>query len=45
LARQNQEKAVKVGTETGDPALPQFKQHLDLLVAAAATREHAGQAK
>jgi predicted alpha/beta superfamily hydrolase len=45
LARQNQEKAVRVGTETGDPALPQFKQHLDRLVAAAATREHAGQAK
>ncbi|HEV7522378.1 MAG TPA: alpha/beta hydrolase-fold protein [Candidatus Angelobacter sp.] len=38
LARQNQEKAVMVGTETGDPALPQFKQHLDRLVAAAATK-------
>jgi predicted alpha/beta superfamily hydrolase len=38
LARQNQEKAVSVGTETGDPALPQFKQHLDRLVAAAATK-------
>jgi uncharacterized protein len=46
LARQNQEKAVKVGTETGDPALPQFKQHLDRLVAAAAPKsDHAAQTK
>ena len=34
LARQNVQKAVTVGTETGDPLLPQFKQHLDRLVAA-----------
>ncbi len=46
LARQNVEKAVTVGTATGDPQLPQFKQHLDRLVAAAAaTENHAGQAK
>lgn len=48
LARQNQEKAVKVGTETGDPLLPQFKQHLDRLAAAAAAAAatgHAAQAK
>jgi predicted alpha/beta superfamily hydrolase len=43
LARQNQEKAVQIGTETDDPALPQFKQHLDRLVAA--TEHHASQAK
>lgn len=41
LARQNVEKAVTVGTATGDPQLPQFKQHLDRLVAAAAKSEHA----
>jgi len=42
LARQNVQKAVTVGTETGDPSLPQFKQHLDRLVAAAAAKaEHA----
>jgi predicted alpha/beta superfamily hydrolase len=46
LARQNVEKAVTVGTTTGDPALPQFKQHLDRLVAAAAPKaDHAAQAK
>jgi len=38
LARQNVQKAVTVGTETGDPLLPQFKQHLDRLVAAAAAK-------
>jgi predicted alpha/beta superfamily hydrolase len=44
-ARQNVQKAVTVGTATADPLLPQFKQHLDRLVAAAATAEHASQAK
>ncbi|HEU4413406.1 MAG TPA: alpha/beta hydrolase-fold protein [Candidatus Angelobacter sp.] len=37
LAHQNVQKAVTVGTETGDPLLPQFKQHLDRLTAAATT--------
>jgi predicted alpha/beta superfamily hydrolase len=42
LARENMQKAVTVGTESGDPRLPQFKQHLDRLVAAAAAKsEHA----
>jgi len=42
LARQNVQKAVTVGTETGDPQLPQYKQHLDHLVAAAAPKgDHA----
>ncbi|MBZ5507031.1 MAG: hypothetical protein LAO78_16365 [Acidobacteriia bacterium] len=45
LARQNTQKAVTVATETGDPRLPQFKQHLDRLAAAATTAEHAGQGK
>lgn len=45
LARQNSQKAVSVATETADPRLPQFKQHLDRLAAAAATAEHAGQGK
>jgi tetratricopeptide (TPR) repeat protein len=47
LARQNVEKAVTAGTATADPLLPQFKQHLDRLVAAAAaaTGNHAAQAK
>jgi tetratricopeptide (TPR) repeat protein len=45
LARQNAEKAVAVGTTAGDPALPQFKQHLERLSAAAATEDHASQAK
>jgi predicted alpha/beta superfamily hydrolase len=46
VARQNVEKAVTVGTATADPLLPQFKQHLDRLVAAAAaTGSHAAQAK
>jgi uncharacterized protein len=45
LARQNVEKAVTVGTATADPLLPQFKQHLDRLVAAAATANHAAPAK
>jgi predicted alpha/beta superfamily hydrolase len=46
VARQNAEKAVTVGTATGDPLLPQFKQHLDRLVAAAAaTGSHAAPAK
>jgi uncharacterized protein len=46
LARQNVEKAVTVGTTTGDPALPQFKQHLDRLVAAAAPKaDNAAQTK
>lgn len=38
LARENVQKAVTVGTQAGDPALPQFKQHLDRLVAAAAPK-------
>jgi tetratricopeptide (TPR) repeat protein len=42
VARQDVEKAVTVGTATADPLLPQFKQHLDRLVAAAAaTGSHA----
>jgi predicted alpha/beta superfamily hydrolase len=48
LAHQNEEKAVAVGTETGDPLLPQFKQHLEKLtatVAAAGSAKTAGQAK
>jgi predicted alpha/beta superfamily hydrolase len=47
LARQNVEKAVTVGTATADPLLPQFKQHLDRLVAAAAAKSEpaAAQAK
>jgi predicted alpha/beta superfamily hydrolase len=47
LARQNQQKAVTVATETGDPLLPQFKQHLDRLTAAAAAKSNnaAAQAK
>lgn len=47
LARQNVEKAVTVGTATSDPMLPQFKQHLDRLVAAAAAKSNnaAGPAK
>jgi tetratricopeptide (TPR) repeat protein len=48
LARQNEEKAVTVGTATSDPLLPQFKQHLDRLAASAATAtkaDHSGQAK
>jgi predicted alpha/beta superfamily hydrolase len=47
LARQNVEKAVTVGTATADPLLPQFKQHLDRLVAAAAPKSEpaAAQAK
>jgi hypothetical protein len=38
LARQSVQKAVTVGTGTADPRLPQFKQHLDRLVAAAAPK-------
>jgi predicted alpha/beta superfamily hydrolase len=38
VARHNVQKAVTVGTETADPLLPQFKQHLDRLVAAAAPK-------
>jgi len=38
LARQNVQKAVTVGTGTADPLLPQFKQHLDRLVAAATAK-------
>jgi len=34
LARQNVEKAVKVATQTGDPLLPSFSEHLERLVAA-----------
>jgi tetratricopeptide (TPR) repeat protein len=45
LARQNQQKAVSVGTASGDPLLPQFKQHMDRLAAMAATADHAGSAK
>lgn len=47
LARQNVQKAVTVGTQAGDPLLPQFKQHLDRLVAAAAPKSSpaAAQAK
>src|ERR1041385_5360995 len=45
-ARLNVQKAVTVGKDTGDPLLPQFKQHLDRLVAAAAAAgNHAAQAK
>ncbi len=47
LARADVEKAVTVGTATGDPLTSQFKQHLDRLVAAsaAASGSHAAQAK
>jgi predicted alpha/beta superfamily hydrolase len=48
LAHQNEEKAVALGTQTGDPLLPQFKQHLDKLdatVAASGSGKTAGQAK
>jgi tetratricopeptide (TPR) repeat protein len=45
LARQNQQKAVSVGTASGDPLLPQFKQHMDRLAAMAATADHAGSTK
>jgi uncharacterized protein len=45
LARQNQQKAVSVGTSSGDPLLPQFKQHLDRLAATAAKANNAGSAK
>jgi predicted alpha/beta superfamily hydrolase len=48
LARQNEEKAITVGVATSDPLLPQFKQHLDRLAAAAATAtkaDHSGQSK
>ncbi len=34
LAVQNVEKAVEVGTQTGDPLLPEFSKHLERLVAA-----------
>jgi predicted alpha/beta superfamily hydrolase len=34
LAMQNVQKAVDVATQTGDPLLPEFKRHLDRLVAA-----------
>lgn len=44
-ARQSVERAVTVGTAAGDPLLPQFKQHLERLVAASATAGHAGQSK
>src|ERR1043165_9564222 len=45
LAKQSMEKAVAVGTETSDRLLPQFKQHLDRLVAdatAAAAKSSTG---
>jgi hypothetical protein len=48
LAHQNEEKAVALGSETGDPLLPQFKQHLEKLtatVAASGSGKTAGQAK
>jgi predicted alpha/beta superfamily hydrolase len=45
LARQNQQKAVSVGTASGDPLLPQFKQHMDRLATMAATADHAGSTK
>jgi uncharacterized protein len=45
LARQNQQKAVTVGTVSGDPLLPQFKQHLDRLATMAASADHAGATK
>ncbi len=45
VARQNVQKAVTVATETGDPLLPQFKQHLERLAAAATMENKAGQAK
>jgi uncharacterized protein len=34
VAMQNAQKAVEVATETGDPLLPDFKKHLERLVAA-----------
>jgi tetratricopeptide (TPR) repeat protein len=34
LALQNVEKAVDVATQTGDPLLPDFRKHLERLVAA-----------
>jgi predicted alpha/beta superfamily hydrolase len=34
LAMENVQKAVEVATQTGDPLLPDFKKHLDRLVAA-----------
>ncbi len=48
LAHQNEEKAVALGTQTADPLLPQFKQHLEKLtatVAASGSGKSAGQAK
>jgi predicted alpha/beta superfamily hydrolase len=45
LARQNVEKAVARGTETKDPLLPEFKKHLERIVAAAAPGGKSGQAK
>ncbi len=45
LATESAQKAVTVGTETGDPLLPQFKQHLERVVAAAAPAGKAGQTK
>jgi len=45
LAKQNMEKAVAVGTETSDRLLPEFKKHLDRLVAdatAAAAKSSTG---
>ena len=34
LALQNAQKAVEVATQTGDPLLPEFKRHLERLIAA-----------
>jgi tetratricopeptide (TPR) repeat protein len=46
LARQNVERAVARGTETSDPLLPDFKKHLERIVAAAAAPGgKSGQAK
>ena len=45
LARQNVQKAVTVATETGDPLLPSFKQHLERLAAAAKSANQASQGK
>ncbi len=44
LALENVQKAVEVATQTGDPLLPDFKKHLDRLVAAGkSTAGKAGQ--
>jgi predicted alpha/beta superfamily hydrolase len=44
-ARQNVERAVEKGTKNSDPRLPDFKQHLEHLVAAGTSGKQQGQAK